>query len=218
MSKIVSMEEALSHIKDGMTVMIGGFLGCGSPHRIIGELVKNGVKDLTLISNDTAFPDKGIGQMIVKKQFKKIIVSHIGTNRETGRQMNEGELEVVLVPQGTLAEQIRAGGAGFGGFYTPTGVGTIVEEGKEKKTFNGRDYILELPLRADVALIAGAKADEFGNVVYDSTALNFNHVIATAADTVILEVEEVVKVGDIDPHHVKTPGIFVDYIVNGGAK
>lgn len=216
MSKLITMEEAISHVKDGMTIMVGGFLGSGSPHKIIDALVEKGVKDLTLICNDTAFTDYGVGKMIVTKQFKKVIVSHIGTNKETGRQMNEGETEVVLVPQGTLAEQVRAAGAGLGGILTPTGVGTLVEEGKEKIEINGKTYLLELPLKADVALIFGNKVDKKGNVYFEGAARNFNTIMATAADTVIIEAEEIVEVGEIKPEDVVTPGLFIDYIVGGG--
>lgn len=216
MNKVISIEEAISHIKDGMTIMIGGFLGCGSPHRLIDALVEKGVKDLTLICNDSGFPDIGAGKLVVNRQIKKLIASHIGTNRETGNQMNAGELEVVLVPQGTLAEQIRAGGAGIGGFLTPTGVGTVIEEGKQKIEIDGKTYLLELPLRADVALIVGHTVDKFGNIVYYGATRNFNTLMATAADTVIVEAENIVEVGEIDPNQVVTPGIFVDYIVGGG--
>jgi acetate CoA/acetoacetate CoA-transferase alpha subunit len=218
MHKRITIEEALDKVQDGMTIMVGGFLGCGNPHRLIEELSKRGVKDLTLICNDTSFPDYGVGKMVVNKQFKKIIASHVGTNPETGRQMNEKETEVVLVPQGTLAEQVRAGGAGLGGILTPTGVGTVVEEGKQKLTVDGVEYLLEKPLRADVALIAAQTADEFGNLVYFGATRNFNNIMATAADIVIAEVEEIVAVGEIDPNHVVTPGIFVSHIVNGGEK
>ena len=216
MPKIVNMEEAISHVQDGMTVMVGGFLGSGSPHKIIDALVEKGVKDLTLICNDTAFVDAGVGKMIVTKQFKKVIVSHIGTNKETGRQMNEKETEVVLVPQGTLAEQVRAGGAGLGGILTPTGVGTLVEEGKQKMEVGGKTYLLELPLRADVALIFGNKVDKKGNIYFEGASRNFNTLMAMAADTVIIEAEEIVEVGSIAPQDVVTPGIFIDYIVGGG--
>ncbi len=218
MHKRVSIEEAIEKIEDGMTIMVGGFLGCGNPHRLIEALAAKGTKDLTLICNDTSFPEYGVGKLVVNKQFKKIIASHVGTNPETGRQMNEKETEVVLVPQGTLAEQVRAGGAGLGGILTPTGVGTVVEEGKEKLTVDGVEYLLEKPLRADVALIAAQKADEYGNLVYFGATRNFNNLMATAAETVIVEVEEVVKVGELDPNEVVTPGIFVSHIVNGGEK
>ena len=158
----------------------------------------------------------GVGKLIVKKCVKKLIASHVGTNPETGRQMNSGEMEVILVPQGTLAEQVRAGGAGLGGFLTPTGVGTVAEEGKQKITIDERVYLLELPLRADIALIAGETVDQFGNVVYHGATRNFNHLMATAADLVIIETEKIVEIGDLDPNSVVTPGIFIDHIVNGG--
>lgn len=218
MSKIISIEEAVGKVKEGMTIMIGGFLGCGNPHKIIDALVKKGTKNLTLIANDTAFPEIGIGKLVMNKQFKKIIASHVGTNKETGRQMSTGETEVVLVPQGTLAEQIRAGGAGLGGILTPTGIGTIIEEGKRKIEIDGKEYLLELPLRADIALIAGTKVDKKGNVYYNASTRNFNTLVATAADIVIVEAEEIVEVGEIDPNVVMTPGLFVDYIVLGGEK
>lgn len=218
MGKIVSVDEAINHIEDGMTIMVGGFLGCGTPHKLVDKLVEKGVKDLTLISNDTSFVDFGVGKLVVNKQIKKLIASHIGTNKETGNQMNSGEMEVQLVPQGTLAEQIRAGGAGLGGFLTPTGLGTVIEEGKEKIEVNGKEYLLELPLRADVALIFGHKVDKAGNIVYRGATRNFNTVMATAADIVIVEAENLVEIGEIDQNEVVTPGLFVDYIVVGGDK
>ena len=218
MNKVVSIDEAISHIKDGMTIMVGGFLGCGSPHKLIDALVEKGVKNLTLICNDSGFTDIGVGKLVVNKQIKKLIASHIGTNKETGNQMNSGEMEVVLVPQGTLAEQVRAGGAGLGGFLTPTGVGTVIEEGKEKMVIDGKTYLLEKPLRADIALVAGETVDKYGNIVYYGATRNFNTLMATSADTVIVEAERVVEVGDLDPNHVVTPGIFINYIVNGGEK
>ncbi|SHH38352.1 butyryl-CoA:acetoacetate CoA-transferase alpha subunit [Caloranaerobacter azorensis DSM 13643] len=214
-NKLISVEQAVDYIKDGMTVMIGGFLGVGSPNKIIDALVKKGVKDLTLIANDTAFPEVAIGKLIVNKQIKKVIASHIGTNKETGRQMTEGETEVELIPQGTLAERIRAAGAGLGGILTPTGIGTVVEEGKRKIEIDGKEYLLELPLKADIALIKGAKVDKNGNVYYRNSARNFNPIMAMAADLVIVEAEEIVEIGEIDPNEVITPGIFVDYIVRG---
>jgi len=215
MSKILPIEQAMDHIKDGMTIMIGGFLGAGNPHKLIDELVKKGVKDLTIIANDTAFPEVGIGKLIVNKQVKKVIASHIGTNPETGRQMNANETEVVLVPQGTLIEQIRAGGAGLGGFLTPTGVGTVVEEGKTKMEIDGVEYLLEKPLKADVALIFGSIVDKKGNIFHAKATKNFNVFSATAAETVIVEAEKLVEIGELDPDLVMTPGIFVDYIVRG---
>ena len=212
-NKLVTMEEAVSHVKDGMTVFIGGFLGVGTPEKIIDALIEKGVKDLTVIGNDTGYPDRGIGRLVVNNQVKKVIASHIGTNPETGRRMHTGEMEVELVPQGTLAERIRCGGNGLGGFLTPTGVGTIVQEGKEVITVDGKDYLLEKPLKADVALINGSIVDELGNVIYAKTTKNFNPMMATAADTVIVFAENLVKVGEIDPDHVMTSRIFVDYIV-----
>ncbi|MDK9711876.1 CoA transferase subunit A [Acidaminobacter sp.] len=215
MNKIISIDEAALKIHDGMIVMIGGFLGCGTPERMIDKLVELGIKDLTIIANDTSFPDKGLGKLIVSKQVKKAIVSHIGTNKETGRQMTEGETEVVLVPQGTLIEQIRAGGVGLGGVLTPTGLGTVVEEGKQKLTIEGKEYLLELPLRADVALLYGSKVDRKGNVYYNGTTRNFNSIIAMAADLVIVEAVELVEVGEIHPNDVMTPGVLVHAIVGG---
>jgi acetate CoA/acetoacetate CoA-transferase alpha subunit len=215
MNKLINLDEAVGFIEDGMTVMIGGFLACGSPERLIDKLVEKGVKNLTLIANDTAFTDRGIGKLIVSKQFKKVIVSHIGTNKETGRQMTAGETEVVLVPQGTLAEQVRAGGMGLGGILTPTGLGTIVEEGKELITVDGKTFILEKPLRADVALIFGSIVDKKGNIAFKGTTRNFNPLMAMAADCVIVEAESLVEIGAIDPNHVVTPGVFVHHIVGG---
>lgn len=215
MSKIISIDDAVSMINDGMTIMVGGFLGCKNPFGIIDALVEKGVKDLTMISNDTAFPEIGIGKLIVNKQVKKLITSHIGTNKESGVQMNAGELDVELVPQGTLAERIRAAGAGLGGILTPTGVGTIVEEGKTIINLDGKLHLLEKSLMADVALIAGARVDKKGNIRYKKSARNFNPLMATAADLVIVEADEIVEVGEIDPDDVMTPGIFVDYIVGG---
>lgn len=215
MAKIISAQEAAAMVKEGSSVMIGGFLGCGNPHGIIARLVEMGTGNLTLICNDTSTTEYGVGKLIAAKQISKVITSHVGTNPETGRQMNAGETEVNLVPQGTLAERIRCAGAGLGGFLTPTGVGTVVEEGKQKLTIDGKTYLLELPLRADIALLAGAKVDKKGNVYYQKSARNFNPIMATAADLVIVEAREIVEVGDIDPNDVMTPGIFIDYIVGG---
>lgn len=215
MNKLISVEQAVSMINDGMTIMIGGFLGCKNPFKIIDAMVEKGVKDITLIANDTSFPDIGIGKLIVNKQVKKLIASHVGTNKETGNQMNAGELDVELVPQGTLAERIRAAGAGLGGILTPTGLGTVVAEGKTIIEVDGKEYLLEKPLRADIALIVGAKVDKKGNVRYRKATRNFNPLMATAADLVIVEADEVVEVGEIDQDDVMTPGLFVDYIVGG---
>ena len=214
-SKVATLEKAMEEIKDGMTIMVGGFLGTGTPDFIIDAIVAKGVKDLTLICNDTAFVDKGSGKFVVNRMLKKAIVSHIGTNKETGNQMLAGELEVVLTPQGTLAEQIRAGGMGIGGIYTETGVGTDVAKGKETKIINGKEYLLELPLHADVAIIGASIADECGNLYYKGATRNFNPLMAAAADVVIVGAEEIVKVGEIAPSDVMTPGILVDYVVGG---
>lgn len=201
------------HFRDGMTIMFGGFMGVGTPAGLVDALLRSGVERLTLIGNDTAFPETGVGPLVVSGQVERVIVSHIGTNPETGRRMLAGEIAVELVPQGTLIERIRCGGAGLGGVLTPTGVGTSVEEGKSKHVVDGREYLIELPLRADLALIGARRADRSGNLVYERAARNFNPVIAFAADRVIAEVDELVDVGAIDPDHVMTPGALVDHIL-----
>ncbi|MEX9793214.1 acetate CoA-transferase subunit alpha [Morganella morganii] len=212
-NKQITVKKAGEFFRDGMTIMVGGFMGVGTPPRLMTELLESGVKDLTIIANDTAFVDTGLGPLIVNGWVKKVIASHIGTNPETGRRMIAGEMEVQLIPQGTLAEQIRCGGAGLGGFLTPTGVGTVVEEGKQKITLDGRDYLLELPLRADLALIQAQKADPLGNLTYDLSARNFNPLMALAADITIAEPDEMVAVGDIDPDCVATPGAIIDWLI-----
>ena len=211
--KLVSMEEAISHIKDGMTIHVGGFLACGTPESIITALIEKGVKDLTIVCNDTAFVDRGIGRLIVNNQVKKVIASHIGTNPETGKRMHDGTMEVELVPQGTLAERVRAAGYGLGGILTPTGLGTVVQEGKEVIEVDGRKFLLEKPIKADVALIFGTTVDELGNVICAKTTKNFNPLMATAADLVIVEAAEIVPGGSLDPDHLDISRIFVDYIV-----
>lgn len=213
MKKLISVKEAVSMVKDGMTIMVGGFLTNGSPCAILDELARSGVKNLTLIANDTAYPDQGCGKLIANGQVKKVIVSHIGTNPITSELMNNGSMVVEFAPQGTLAERIRAAGAGLGGVLTPTGLGTLVAEGKEILTIDGRDYLLERPLRADVALIGATKGDQDGNLVYRGTTQNFNPLMATAADVVIAEVKELVEPGAIAPEQVITPFVLVDYIV-----
>lgn len=200
--KLVSMEEAISHIKDGMTVHVGGFLACGTPESIVTALIKKGVKDLTIVCNDSGFVDRGVGRLIVNNQVRKVIASHIGTNPETGRRMQSGEMEVELVPQGTLAERVRAAGYGLGGVLTPTGLGTIVQEGKEIVNVDGKDFLLEKPIKADVALIFGTTVDEMGNVICAKTTKNFNPLMATAANLVIVEAAELVPGGSIDPDHI----------------
>jgi len=216
MAKICSAAEAIKQIRDGMSVMVGGFLDVGTPDGLVQALVNQGTENLTLITNDTAFPGKGVGLLLDAKRVKKLIASYIGGHPETGRAMESGELEVVLVPQGTLAEKIRAGGAGLGGLLTPTGIGTIASQGKQPMTIQGKTYLLELPLVADVALIKADKADTCGNLVYRRAARNFNPVMATAAQVVIAEVDEILPAGELDPDVVVTPGIFVDYLVEEG--
>ncbi|QDR80289.1 acetate CoA-transferase subunit alpha [Sporomusa termitida] len=215
MSKVTTIEQTVKDVHAGMTLMIGGFLGVGTPELFIDALIDKGIKDLTIIANDTAFPDKGVGKLVVEGRLKKAIVSHIGTNPETGRQMNTGKLEVELVPQGTLAERIRAGGAGLGGVLTPTGLGTIVAEGKTVINVDGKDFLLEKPLQADVALIKAHTADTAGNLIFHRSARNFNPLMAMAAKVVIVEAENIVDAGQIDPDQVMTPGILVNYIVQG---
>ena len=213
MSKFISIEEAVSKVKDGMTIMVGGFLANGTPNKIVDALAKSGVKNLTLICNDTAYPDKGVGQLIANKQVKKLFVSHIGTNPHTSEQMNSGELEIEFCPQGSLAERVRAGGCGLGGILTQTGMGTIVAEGKQIVNVDGKDYLLEKPLRADIALVGASLGDKAGNLVYRGTSQNFNPLMASAADLVIAEVNELVEVGEIAAENVKTPSIMVDFII-----
>jgi acetate CoA/acetoacetate CoA-transferase alpha subunit len=218
MEKIKQTQEVQQFFRDGMTIMYGGFLGVGTPETLMQELLNHGAKNLTLIGNDTAFPKTGVGKLIANKRVARLVASHIGTNPETGRQMIAKELEVELVPQGTLAERIRCGGAGLGGVLTETGVGTIVAEGKTKLVLDGIEYLVERPLRADIALIKAKKADRMGNLIYEKTARNFNPLMALAADLVIVEVEELVEIGEIDPEIVVTPGIVVDKIVVTGRK
>ena len=197
MKKRIEIDEVVSKIKSGMTIMVGGFLGNGSPHKIIDAIAKSDIKDLTVICNDSGFPDKGVGILIANKKVKKVITSHIGTNPITIDQMNAKETEVEFNPQGTLAERVRAAGAGLGGVLTQTGLGTVVAEGKQIINIDGKDYILEKPLKADVAIIAASYSDEEGNLVYEGTTQNFNPIMATAADVVIAEVNEVKKTGEI---------------------
>jgi acetate CoA/acetoacetate CoA-transferase alpha subunit len=211
--KVKTLAEAMENINDGQRIMIGGFMAGGTPEILIDAMIEKGVKNITVISNDTCTPDYGIGKLIVNKQIAKMITTHIGRNKETGRQMTAGETEVELVPQGTLAERIRTAGAGLGGFLTPTGVGTVVEEGKQKINVNGRDYLLELPLRAEVALLKAYMADKYGNLVYRRAGHNFNPLMASAADLVIVAAENIVEVGELDPELVSTPGAMVDIIV-----
>ncbi|MDQ7095434.1 CoA transferase subunit A [Desulfosporosinus sp. PR] len=214
-NKLKSLSEAISGIKDNSSIMIGGFMGCGSPKSLIDEVVKSGVQNLLVISNDTDFEGVGVGKLIATGQIAKLIASHIGTNPQTGKRINTGELKAELNPQGTLVERIRAGGAGLGGVLTPTGIGTIIENGKQKIIVCEKTYLLETPLRADFALVKAYKGDISGNLVFRGSGRNFNLVMATAADYVIAEVEECREVGKIDPEEVMLPGIFIDAVVQG---
>ena len=213
MQKIITLEEAISKVKDNMVVMVGGFMAGGSPKQILEALAVSDIKNLTLICNDTAFPDKGVGLLIANRKVKKVITSHIGTNPLTIDQFNNKEIEVEFVPQGTLAERIRCGGAGLGGFLTPTGIGTVVADGKRIINVDGRDFLLETPLKADIALIGAFSGDKEGNLVYKGTCQNFNPLMAMAADVVIAEIRVLLEPGEIDMELVHTPSIFVDYIV-----
>ena len=212
-NKLTTPQEAAALVQDGMTLMIGGFLANGTPENIIDELVRQGKKDLTLIVNDTAYPDRGCGKLIVNSQIKKLYVSHIGTNPVTGEKLNNGTLDVEFCPQGTLAERVRCGGSGLGGFLTPVGIGTIIEEGKQKLTVNGKEYLLELPLHADVAFIYADKADEMGNLIYMGTEQNFNPLMAMAADTVVAEVAQILPAGSLSPESIHTSHVLVDKLV-----
>jgi len=213
--RTITIEEAVAGIPNGASLMMGGFMGVGTPERLVDELIRQGKRDLTVIANDTALPGIGIGKLVSAGSLRKAIVSHIGLNPETQKRMLAGEIEVELVPQGTLIERIRAAGYGLGGILTPTGVGTVVEEGKRKLEVDGREYLLETPLRADFALVQCFLADYLGNLTYALTARNFNPVIAMAATTVIVCAEHIVPIGMISPDHVMTPAPLVDYLVAG---
>lgn len=213
--KKITAQQAADFIKDGMTLMVGGFMSNGTPQILMDAIVAKGVKNLTIIANDSGTPGDGIGKLVAAGAVKKLIASHIGLNPQTGQLMNEGIIEVCLVPQGTLAEQIRAAGAGLGGVLTPTGMGTEVAAGKETVKVDGREFLLEKPLRADVALLRGSIIDEEGNIFYKGTTRNFNPMMAMAADVVIAAAEQIVPAGGIPGENVVTPGIFVDYVVGG---
>ena len=226
MAKFVSLDEAVALIPDGASIMVGGFMGCGNAHKIIDALSKSGKGNFTLICNDGSMPGGplgedyyGVAKLIHNGQVTHLIATHVGLNPEVAARMNDGSMKVDLIPQGSLAEMIRAGGAGLGGVLTPTGVGTIVEDSPfclGKQTIDGRDYLLMKPIRADFALINGYLVDKFGNIWYKGTTRNFNIVMATAADVVIAEADNVVEIGDIQPENVVTSGAFVNYIVDGG--
>jgi len=213
--RVESADAAVRDIGDGATIMVGGFGLCGNPENLILALHRKGVRDLVLISNNCGTTDLGLGVLLQARQIRKIVASYVGENKVFERQFLSGELEVELVPQGTLAERIRAGGAGIGGFYTPTGVGTAVAEGKETRTLSGRDYLLELPLRADFALLRARRADPWGNLQFHATTRNFQPMMAAAARVAIAEAEEIVPLGGIDPDQVHTPGIYLHRLVQG---
>lgn len=227
MRELIDLRRAAELVPAGATVMVGGFMGCGNPHGILRELAALGTGDLTIICNDASMPNGpdgedhyGVAKLIHNRQVKKLIASHVGLNPEVAEQINDKTLEVVLIPQGSMVEMIRAGGAGLGGVLTPTGLGTIVEEAEHVHSIvnvDGRDYLLERPLRADVALLSGYRIDRKGNIWYKGTTRNFNQVMATAADHVIAEAEHLVEVGEIEAENVMTPGILVDYLAWGGA-
>jgi 3-oxoacid CoA-transferase subunit A len=216
MNKVVTgAAEAVAVIPDGATIMMGGFGLCGIPEHLIAALRERGTRDLTIISNNAGVDDFGIGVLLQTRQVRKMISTYVGENREFERQCMTGELELELVPQGTFAERIRAGGAGIGGFFTPTGYGTVVAEGKETRVIDGRPYVLEMPLTADFAFVKAYRGDTLGNLTYRKTARNFNPMMATAAQVTIVEVEELVQPGTLDPDEIVTPGIFVQKILQG---
>lgn len=216
MPQICTAREAADYILDGMSIMVGGFLNVGTPEGLVQALVEKGVSKLTLISNDTGFAGKGIGKLQDHRQLAKVYTSYVGAHPDYSQCMEKVDVEVILTPQGTLAAQIRSAGAGLGGFLTPTGVGTVAAQGKQEITIGDKSYLMEYPLFADVALIKAYKADTSGNLVYRRSGKKLNPLMATAAKIVIAEVEEIVPVGSIDPDHVMTPGIFVDFLVKEG--
>jgi acetate CoA/acetoacetate CoA-transferase alpha subunit len=211
--KVIPIAEAVAMIPDGSSLMVGGFMGVGTPARLVDELVRQGRRDLTLICNDTARPGVGVGKLVTAGLVSKLMTSHIGTNPETQRMMLEGKIEVTLIPQGTLAERVRAGGVGLGGVLTPTGVGTLVAEGKPTIELDGRAYLLETAIKADFSLIRSTRADHYGNLEYSMTSRNFNPLMAMASKVTIVEAEDIVAVGVIPPDAVVTPGVLVHYIV-----
>ncbi|MBN3555373.1 CoA transferase subunit A [Fictibacillus nanhaiensis] len=211
--KQISLESASAYFHNGMSLMIGGFGGVGAPPTLVNLILEKDIKDIFLISNDTGFPWIGPGKLITEKRVKKLIASHIGSNPEAGKQMQEGSLKVEFVPQGTLAEKIRAGGMGLGGILVDVGLGTVVGANKDKVTVGNKEYMIEPALTADVALVYAKKADRYGNLIYDKSARNTNPLVATAGQITIAEVEEIVPVGSLDPEEIVTPGVFVDYII-----
>lgn len=213
MKQAIKAAQAAELIPDGSTLLIGGFMGVGSPHRLIDAIVAQGTRDLTVVANDTAMPGRGIGKLVTAGALSRVVASHIGLNPETQQKMISGEIDVDLVPQGTLVERIRAAGVGLGGILTPTGLGTLVEEGKQIVTVKGQKFLLEEPIHADFALIAAHQADYVGNLEYSLTAHNFNPIMALAGNTVIAEPQTIVPVGVISPDSVKTPGVLVDHLL-----
>ncbi|MEW9111047.1 MAG: CoA transferase subunit A [Cytobacillus gottheilii] len=210
-----SFSEAVEEIHDGATIMVGGFGLCGIPENLILALMEKGVKDLTVISNNCGVDDWGLGLLLKNNQIKKMIGSYVGENKEFERQVLSGELQVELLPQGTLAEKIRAGGAGIPAFYTPAGVGTPIAEGKEIKIFNGKEYLLEEALKADFSFVRAWQGDKMGNLIYRKTARNFNPMIAAAGTVTIAEVEELKEIGELDPNSIHTPSIYVQGMIQG---
>lgn len=212
-NKVGSIEDAMVPIQDGCTIMFGGFGGIGNPPTVINGILEKGVNDLTLIGNDSGFPDIGIGRLVSQGRANRLIVSHIGSNPVAGQLMMEGKMKVEFSPQGTLAERIRAGGVGLGGILTDIGLDSMVEEGKQKVMVNGREYLLETALTADIAIVYAKKADTFGNLIYETSARNTNPLVAMAGRYTIAEVEEIVEIGELDPEMIITPGIYVDLVV-----
>ncbi len=210
---LLTAAQAVRAVRDGMTLLVPGFLACGTAETLIDAIIAAGTKGLTAVCNDSAYPDRGIGKLIRHARLRRFITTHQGTNSDMRNQAGTGPIDVELVPQGTLIERLRAGGAGLGGVLTPTGLGTPVEQGKRKIDVGGREFLLEVPLRGDVALIRAETADRAGNLIYRHTARNYNPVMATAADWVIAEVARIVDVGELDPDRVETPGVFVDVLV-----
>lgn len=213
MGKVIEMSEIGKFLKDGMTISIGGFLGCGNAHNIIDEILKTNVRNLTLVSSDTVKDGQGIGKLIADNRISKLMATHIGTNKDTQRQVNEGLIELELIPQGTLAERLRSAAAGLGGVLTRTGLGTLVQEGKEVIHIDGKDYILEKPIHLDLAIIKAQKADKSGNLIYNGATRNFNVPMAGAAKVTIAEVEEIVENGELNPNFIHTPFVYINHIV-----
>jgi acetate CoA/acetoacetate CoA-transferase alpha subunit len=215
-NKLMNVKEAITQIEDGMSIMIGGFMAVGTPELLISELIHQGTGNLTVICNDAGVPGKGAGKLVETGRINKYYASHVGLNPEFGNLMNNGKIEAILVPQGTLAERIRAGGNGLGGILTPTGVGTEVEKGKEVITVDNKKYLLELPLKADISLVKAHTADKSGNLIFRKSARNFNPLMAMASEYTIVEAEHIVETGTLEPDSVMLPGLFVNAVVQGG--